>query len=93
MTDFVLRTGTERSLYVESLLSCIDSGTVTLVQACQDIENMCRATGAVSDEMARAVSTRIRGILAAYMAHTIDATLAAKNVVDVINAVAPQATY
>lgn len=90
MTDFILRTGTERHLYVEALLLCIDRGTVTAQQACQDIQDICRAATVLSDDVMRLFSNRIDGIIAAYRARSIDASVARSNLLHLMGFMVPE---
>ena len=93
MTDFILRTSTERRLYVEALLTCIDRGTVTAQQACQDIQDLCRTAKVLPDDAVRLFSRRIDGIIAAYRARTIDARVARSNLVQLMDFMAPEMAH
>jgi len=66
MIEFALRTKTERYLYVEALLSCLDRGNLKAQQACQDILDIGRTGNVLSQSAERSVSTRINGVIAAY---------------------------
>ena len=90
MTDFVLRTKTERALYIEALLCCVEQGTVSEAQASQDIEKLCLPSGDLSPDARRFLTQRVSGILSAYRAQAIDANLAKSNIIDLINSVAPE---
>ncbi len=93
MTEFVLRTRTERRLYVEALLSCLDRDTLTAQQACQDILDIGRTGNLQTESAERSISTRIDGIIAAYLAKTIDERIAIKNLAQVLDAIAPEVAY
>lgn len=67
MVEFVLKTETERRLYIDALLHCIDHGTLAEKDVLHDLEALLNQGIEAEDESAsRSVLERLSGILASY---------------------------
>ncbi len=84
MTDFVLKTESERSLYVEALFHCLEHGTLTVADAAKDLQDLIANTDQfTSDPLGqRTLLNRISGVLQAYKTGVITKPIAIANCAD-----------
>ncbi len=81
MTEFVLKTETERHLYAEAILVCLDRGTLSDAEAERDLKDMIFASASPNtrQDTERRLSNRILDILKAYRQGVIDQSTATGN--------------
>lgn len=84
MTDFVLKTETERVLYVEALFHCLEHGTLTIDDAAKDLQDLIIHTDQFTRDPLgqRNLLNRISGVLQAYKTGAITKPMAVANCVD-----------
>ena len=85
MPDFVLKTETERQMYVEALLHCIDHATLTETEV---LEDLCELLPGLGDRAADACTEFIRHVrrnIAAYRAGVQDHETTTKRLVRLFN--------
>lgn len=88
MSEFVLKTETERRLYVEALLHCLDHQTLTTHEVLQDLQDI--LTDDNNIQMPARVGTLPRGeaILIAYRQGSRDRADATEALLGLINSAA-----
>ena len=91
MTDFVLKTKTERQLYVEALFHCFDQKTLSEDQIIKDLEAILPTfeIGGTQSELQDNLVRRVRGTLAAYKSGGTDFAAGVGAVTAVLNDLFP----
>ena len=84
MAEFVLKTATERTLYVEALFHCIEHGTLSEADAAKDLQDLIVTTDRflADPEGQRGLLNRISGVLQAYKTGAISKPTAISNCVE-----------
>ncbi|MBP2160457.1 MULTISPECIES: hypothetical protein [Asticcacaulis] len=92
MVEFVLKTETERRLYVDALLHCLDHGTLAKEEVLRDIEALIQQNVWAEDkERLRALMSRLEGIVVSYLRGNRDRDNAACILLQEVNEVARMA--
>ena len=87
MTDFVLKTETERQMYVEALFHCLDHGTLTEHEVLEDLCDLIPGLGAASADDSACVEfiRQTQRIVAGYKAGLQDRETAAARLLRLFN--------
>ena len=86
MPEFVLKTETERQLYVEALLHCIDHGTLTEREVLEDLCDLIPGLEGQPSDACTEFIRQVQRILAGYKARAQDHETATERLTRLFNA-------